>query len=58
VAATGILKNAKTLAHGYGGKAKQKSKTNTWHFLAKMFMILFGPPILIMYTKPTPARME
>jgi len=35
VAATGILKNAKTIAHGYGGKSKQKSKTNTWHFLAE-----------------------
>jgi aminopeptidase N len=35
VAATGTLKNAKQIAHGYGGKPKRKLSTNTWHFMAK-----------------------
>jgi len=35
LAATGILKNAKTIAHGYGGKSKQTTKKTTWQFEAK-----------------------
>jgi hypothetical protein len=35
VAATGMLKNAKTIAHGYGGKPKQKDKMTNWQFVAE-----------------------
>ncbi len=35
VAATGILKNSKYIAHGYGGKPKHLNRITTWHFEAE-----------------------
>ena len=34
VAATGILKNAKSIPHGFGGKSKTKSRLLTWNWVA------------------------
>src|SRR5678816_2978778 len=35
IGGTGILKNAKSISHGYGGKPKKATKVTTWQFEAK-----------------------
>jgi hypothetical protein len=35
IGGTGILKNAKSIGHGYGGKPKKATKVTTWQFEAK-----------------------
>lgn len=35
IGATGTLKNAKSIAHGYGGKPKRQGKITSWQFEAK-----------------------